>query len=737
MGSRFWQAIVCLLFVGLSILVWWFVPTSFWQYILLLRVPIVLGLLLFLFPFAATISLSPLSPLFKNLFVMGRSRQLAMVMMSSTMAGVMISFVLSLILDNAPARFDLPIPITVSLPTFSKYIFAGILILPTWWKTIEFSLKDKELKLSSVRRGAIVGSIGSILLVVIVGKVESFLNSWHGFKQFIARWILLFAKGHPEGYLNSQNELTNGHLAGLALFFVGLFLYIIVILVNYPKESVVKVSENKSIAAKYFGDAPALLYILLLVWIVALFFSGATLYSDYFRVPALIFFIVFAAATYVIFGIEHFFKLKDIAPEYQNCSKPENLNDFKTAIDERLKHQTGKRTLVAICASGGGIQAAGWTVQVLKGLQEELTASFTQAIGLISSVSGGSVGAMYFLDRCDRTLRYPASNEAFDGIFDGATGNSLDAVGWGLAYPDLLRGTSLLFLVDKYMDRAEAMELNWQKSMLNPNATIANRREQILKGEIPIHVSNATLVEDGRRFLISPMTFIEANNDRNLQAIDFNNLYPNSDLNVTTAARLSATFPYVSPLARDDRNLANYHIADGGYFDNSGLFTTIEWLDKWLEPDKNLDIDRVLIVQIEAFANPLGNTANNKDKKFNGGWWMEWLGPLLALSNVRDATQSARNTREIKLLTQDAKVLKQELEQKVNDKCQTQNIEIQEFTIAFPERSRNGEKFEQPLSWKLTKKQKENLKEGWQVLLNEKNSSVDRIKKVWQNWGMM
>ncbi|NCR41953.1 MAG: hypothetical protein GPJ21_20255 [Microcystis aeruginosa W13-11] len=52
-----------------------------------------------------------------------------------------------------------------------------------------------------------------------------------------------------------------------------------------------------------------------------------------------------------------------------------------------------------VAASGGGIQAAGWTVQVLNGLQEELGYSFTQAIGLINSVSGGYVGTMFFLDQ--------------------------------------------------------------------------------------------------------------------------------------------------------------------------------------------------------------------------------------------------------------------------------------------------------------------------------------------------
>jgi len=57
----------------------------------------------------------------------------------------------------------------------------------------------------------------------------------------------------------------------------------------------------------------------------------------------------------------------------------------------------GKRTLVVVTAAGGGIQASAWTAQVLTGLHERYKNTFTQSIGVISAVSGGSVGVMFFL----------------------------------------------------------------------------------------------------------------------------------------------------------------------------------------------------------------------------------------------------------------------------------------------------------------------------------------------------
>jgi len=89
------------------------------------------------------------------------------------------------------------------------------------------------------------------------------------------------------------------------------------------------------------------------------------------------------------------------------------------------------------------------------------------------------------------------------------------------------------------------------------------------------------------------------------KSVDFNTLYAGYDIDVVTAARLSATFSYVSPISRyvgeNENPERNYHIADGGYFDNSGMVTMVEWLNEWLDPQKGLNIKRVLLLQINAF----------------------------------------------------------------------------------------------------------------------------------------
>jgi hypothetical protein len=57
-----------------------------------------------------------------------------------------------------------------------------------------------------------------------------------------------------------------------------------------------------------------------------------------------------------------------------------------------------------VAAAGGGIQAAAWTARVLTGLEEicaeKRPGRFVQSLKLLSGVSGGSVGIMYFVTAC-------------------------------------------------------------------------------------------------------------------------------------------------------------------------------------------------------------------------------------------------------------------------------------------------------------------------------------------------
>ena len=127
--------------------------------------------------------------------------------------------------------------------------------------------------------------------------------------------------------------------------------------------------------------------------------------------------------------------------------------------------------------------------KVLTGLQEVLSPIFTQSIGWISLVSGGSVGSMYYLDCFKPTEGFPPNNQLED-IFKSSTKDSLDAVGWGLAYPDLLRFIGVPFLVPKMEDRGNAVEIDWRGELQEPNnpPSLSKWQRKVADGTIPIPI---------------------------------------------------------------------------------------------------------------------------------------------------------------------------------------------------------------------------------------------------------
>jgi hypothetical protein len=110
------------------------------------------------------------------------------------------------------------------------------------------------------------------------------------------------------------------------------------------------------------------------------------------------------------------------------------------------------------------------------------------------------------------------------------------------------------------------------------------------------------------------------------------------DLSVFTAARLSAAFPYVSPVARADTDGPAYHVADGGYWDNSGLVAALEWLDS-AAPE--LAHAPVMLIEITS------SRQRTPKAPENNAWTFDLTAPLRTMIGVRYDAQPARNAFEL------------------------------------------------------------------------------------------
>jgi hypothetical protein len=101
-----------------------------------------------------------------------------------------------------------------------------------------------------------------------------------------------------------------------------------------------------------------------------------------------------------------------------------------------------------------------------------------------------------------------------------------------------------------------------------------------------------------------------------------------------TAARLSAAFPVISAAARPDTSeSAAFHLTDGGYWDNSGIVSAIEWLEA-AQPARK---DRVVFIEIRS-SPPRGEHVPE-----NASWLLGLTAPLRTLVGVRYEGQPYRN----------------------------------------------------------------------------------------------
>ena len=134
-------------------------------------------------------------------------------------------------------------------------------------------------------------------------------------------------------------------------------------------------------------------------------------------------------------------------------------------------------------------------------LQMEMPDQFAHRIRAISSVSGGSLSAMYFVDAYHDGTVYPKTVK--DEVFSPSVSSSLDSIAWGVVYPDLIRLFAPFLNLN---DRGWAAEHAWGRfgHVTKPLSSWRPPTRAVL---LPAVIFNATAVENGSLFVISTTDF--------------------------------------------------------------------------------------------------------------------------------------------------------------------------------------------------------------------------------------
>ena len=258
--------------------------------------------------------------------------------------------------------------------------------------------------------------------------------------------------------------------------------------------------------------------------------------------------------------------------------------------------------LVIMIAEGGGIRAAYWTASVLTSLEDRPPASCPSRTSLshvfgISGISGGSVGTAAYL------AQRPATTSDW---FDAALGEP-DFASTALAgafLRDLPRG----LIGFPATDRAGLLETAWQRKVPGLSADYFTKLKAGLNADgrqwTPVTLFNGSQVETGCRVNTSGLLLTSVGSLSDCRDRDHRNptvtlaadegdgtAVPAAALTVDTATRaascgrsfrtstaalLSARWPYISPSGQLPCKGPRVSVVDGGYADGAGTQGVLE-----------------------------------------------------------------------------------------------------------------------------------------------------------------
>ncbi len=694
---------------------------------------------------------------------------------------------------------------------------------PRRWKRNRHNEKAKACPLTASRKTRWKYSIA----------VMKFLRLTHGYLHTIEVWVAP-EDDADEPHLEKWETLLPGHvmMSVMAAFLV------IVYGISYGVVMMYDMIPDEG------GMYGTLFYLVGLVMIVCGSLPALAFYFDRYRVSPVIVVLVFLFTVTTVFpktaehrfetnaSPKHFAAVSDEQTQWQDdgtyLDRPISVRELVEGWEKRqvaIANRHGipqNRVFVVVTATGGGIQASAWTSMVLTGIHRDriiakrpenmpnsITADaiaaqqLTGAIGMISCVSGGSVGTLQYVAKYPEVLQSELPDEqvaALDHIHALAGRSSLEAAAWGLFFPDAMRLIGInrsrtddrgLVQEGLWASRMQApmtpQEIGRHKyfpadtaslrALFDPEAETKNRAAieahaasitgrddwrlghlafRVKEGTLPAVIFNSYLVNTGQRVMIAPFSF-SPNDDRFRKRDTFDALeYASSmgmGLRLATAARLSATFPYVSPTAVSDMPLTDVersgdelprseillreaHYADGGYTDNEGLLGAIQLIETLraeYDGDPNRPFDKIVLLRVLPF--PLVKSASDvslgKQTKLRRDptWKQSFLGPMIAMFNGRSVAQQERGAMDLEELLhvetggynnailkgQSSKAI--EYQQLNGSHFIETPIQFEYINIGFryegdPDRS-------PPLSWKLSEAEKHDIDKAWRAWSDE------------------
>ncbi len=387
--------------------------------------------------------------------------------------------------------------------------------------------------------------------------------------------------------------------------------------------------------------------------------------------------------------------------------KADSLNTIH--ILERWKQKNSTKTfgqkpkMVIVCTSGGGLKMAVWTNLILSYADSLTDGKLLAHTQLITGASGGMLGAAYvrenYLRHQQRNFNLYAKENSKKLAKD-----LLNPIFFYFAMHDWFfrlerfRYNNHLY----YVDRAYALEQTLMQN-IGPifNKPIKAYSDYESKAMIPMMFITPSIENVGSRMIISstPVSYmVKSSRNANIRNIEFTHNYKEfgaEDLRFSTAIRMNATFPYVSPdVALPGK--PTLYLIDAGLNDNYGIFSAYDFIvefKEWIRQNTSglilLKLDEQKDVEYKYLSNP-----SQSILRPIGSIFIDW-------ANIQEDSEGS---------------LIESLENEMGQ-------DFHFYTLSF-----NGNEHEIPLSWHLSKSEKQILYKS--VYSKENQYKIQEIRML-------
>ena len=271
----------------------------------------------------------------------------------------------------------------------------------------------------------------------------------------------------------------------------------------------------------------------------------------------------------------------------------DEITDYNSEIASLnlWKEKTGqeKPKMIFVNTGGGGHKMTLWAYYSLAHIDSVSKGNFIKNVRMFSGASGGTIGAAYFRELYRQRMHGKQINLLDSARIYKLSDDILNPILLSMVSRDWLLNSNLFtsnFKHDRAYEFEKYLNINTNNVL---NIPISDYAEDERNAVIPHLIISPTIINDGRRILISAsnisyMTTPERAklfNDNKSDNIEFRKVYKNfnaDSLNMLSALRMNATFPYISPVVTLPGN-PTYKIMDASIIDNYGLSTSLKYLN--------------------------------------------------------------------------------------------------------------------------------------------------------------